>query len=178
MLRSIFFILFFSSFSNENMNAQIFSNENLKERSNGKASDCLKDTLRHGEVAFTKTEITAIFKGDFRQYLTLNMSIDLFMRYILHRDSVFNDTASVKFVVSKYAEVSNIQVSKSQSPFFQAEIMRLLHISACNWHAASNGGRMVNSWIQFDIYVSLVRKRGEVKMNLDFKQLYPPNELM
>lgn len=143
-----------------------------------KSNGCISDTLSNSEKVFSRMEIIPLFKGNMKRFLIDNISIDLFMRYLSSKDTLFTDTARVKFVMSKKGEISNVIINKANSPLFQNEVLRLLKLSSCNWQIGSQGGRYVNGWAQFDIYFRLVRRNGELKINVNYKQFEPPEMTM
>lgn len=140
------------------------------DKSNGRILDTLDDT----EKVFSRMEIIPLFKGNMRRFLADNISIDLFLHYMQPTDSAFVDTARVKFIMSKKGDISNISLSKAKSELFKTEVLRLLRLSSCNWQIGQGGGRRLNGWAQFDVYFRLVRRNGEVIMNVDYKQYNPP----
>lgn len=164
MMRNITLLAFFIVGVHFSLIAQTY------DKSNG----CISDTLTDTEKVFSRMEIVPLFKGNIKRFLADNISIDLFLRYMQPKDSLFADTARVKFIMSKKGEISNISISKVKSELFRAEVLRLLRLSSCNWQIGENGSRRVNGWAQFDIYFRLARRNGEVKMNVDFKQYEPP----
>lgn len=144
------------------------------DQSNG----CVSDTLVNPGKVLTRIDTHPAFKGNMKRFLTNNISIDVFLRYMQPEDTLFSDTARIKFVLSKAGVISNISIGKVKNPLFQAEVLRLLRLSSCNWQIGQSGGRLVNAWVQYDIYYRIVRKNGEVKMNLDYKQFDPPEMSM
>jgi hypothetical protein len=143
-----------------------------------KSNGCLSDTLSNSEKVFSRMEVIPLFKGNMKRFLIDNISVDIFLRYLHPKDTLFADTARIKFVMSKKGEISNILVSKAKTALFQAEILRLLRLSSCNWQIGSQGGRYVNGWAQFDVYFRLVRMNGELRINVDYKQHDPPETPM
>lgn len=139
-----------------------------------KSNGCISDTLTNSEKVFSRMEVIPLFKGNMKRFLIDNISIDLFLRHLQPKDTLFADAARVKFVMSKKGEISNVAVSKTKNHLFQAEILRLLRLSSCNWQIGSQGGRYVNGWAQFDIYFRIVRMNGELRINVDYKQHDPP----
>jgi len=140
-----------------------------------KSKGCISDSLVTLDDVFSRIEVTPLFKGNMRRFLIDNLSIDLFLRYMSFKDTLITDTARVKFVMTKKGEIANVFLSKTKSPLFQSEILRLLRLSSCNWQIGSQGGRLVNAWVQVDIYFRLVRMNGELNVNVGYKQFDPPD---
>jgi hypothetical protein len=143
-----------------------------------KSNPSIVDTVSNSEHIFSRMEIIPLFKGNMKRFLADNISIDLFLRYMQPSDSLFIDTARVKFIMSKKGIISNVSISKVKSELFKVEVMRLLRLSSCNWQIGENGGRRLNGWAQFDVYFRLAKKNGEVIMNVDFMQYDPPEKPM
>ena len=166
MLRNIILIVLF------------FSYKPVYGQSFVQSDSCITDTLINPEFAFTRTDHTPLYKGNFKRFLTDNIDIGLFLRDLQSKDTVFTDTARVKFIMSKNSKMSNFSISKVHDHIFGTEVIRLIRLASCNWQPANQGGRFVNSWVQFDIYFSLTSNSGEIKMNIDYKNYDPPEEPM
>ena len=138
-----------------------------------KTNGCITDSLINTEVVFTRMEIEPKFKGSMKWFLTKNISLDIFLHSMHPSDTILTDTARIKFVMSKKGEISNISISKGKNHLFQSEAMRVFRLSSCSWQVGVQGGRLVNGWAQFEIYFHLTRRFGEVKMNVDYKQIIP-----
>ena len=138
-----------------------------------KMNGCITDTLKNTEAVFTRFTTEPMFKGNMKWFLTKNISLDIFLQSMQPGDTVFLDTARFKFLMSKKGEISNVTITEAKSQVFQTEVMRLFRLSSCSWQIGDQGGRYVNGWAQFEIYFRLTRKYGQIKMNIDYKQIVP-----
>ena len=146
-----------------------FSFAQLWDKTNG----CITDTIKDTEAVFTRFTSEPMFKGNMKWFLTKNISLDIFLHSMQPSDTVILDTARFQFLMSKKGEISNVTISKAKSLIFQTEVMRLFRLSSCSWQIGDQGGRYVNGWAQFEIYFRLTRKYGEIKINVDYKQIVP-----
>ena len=165
MLRKIIFSVLFIFL------LQGFAFSQSWDRTNG----CITDTLRDSEAVFTRFTTEPMFKGNMKWFLTRNISLDVFLHSMQISDTIFADTVRIKFIMSKKGEISNISVTKTRYPVFESEALRLFRLSSCSWERGDQGGRYVNGWAQFEIYFCLIREYGEIVMNIDYKQIVPPD---
>jgi hypothetical protein len=76
---------------------------------------------------------------------------------VIVSDSVYYDTARVRFVISKYGVMSNLSVTKSKSEAFRREMYRMIKETACSWAPGNFSGRLVNGWVQMDFLFKIKR---------------------
>ena len=138
-----------------------------------KLNGCITDSIRNTETAFTRFEIESRFKGNMRWFLTRNIGLDSLLCQLEPSDTFFADTARITFLMGRKGSISNVNVSKATNLIFKAEALRLFKLSSCNWQMGEQGGRYVDGWVQFELYFRINRMHGEIKMNIDYKQILP-----
>src|SRR5574343_330532 len=163
ILKKVSFTILLSVFAYSFLTAQVWD----------KTNGCITDTLNETEAVFTRFTSEPQFKGNMKWFLTKNISLDIFLHSMSPNDTIFTDTARIQFIVSKKGEISNVTISKVKSQIFRSEVLRLFRLSSCSWEKGDQGGRYVNGWAQFEIYISVIRKYGEIKSNIDYKQIVP-----
>ena len=153
----------------------IFVNSYSFAQNNQKSDDDFTDTINKIDKIFIRFPYEPMFKGNMKSFLTKNISLEIFLRYMQPGDTLLTDTANIKFMLSYKGEFKNILFTKAKDSLFKYEVMRLFNLSSGNWNIAQQGGRLVNSFVQFEIYFRITRQPGEIKMNIHYKQIVPPN---
>jgi hypothetical protein len=112
------------------------------------------------------------FKGghdSFINFLMTNISFQKLVSDLSQNERVYNDTARIKFVVSKEGKLSDLAVTMTRKKVFSDEIIEVIKKSSCSW-VAGGTERLLNGWIQFDIYYSIDRRLNEVSINIRQKE--------
>ncbi len=139
---------------------------------NSNTSDCYIDSIKSVENVFHKIQSNATFQGGpkyFRNFLIKNINHNIFIAELSNIHSSFSDTAKVKFVISKGAIMSNLQIKGTQNDNFKNEIEKVLKLSSCLWVPGEYSGRKVNGWYQTDIFYLIELINGELKIKIDYK---------
>lgn len=112
------------------------------------------------------------FKGghdSLLNFLMTNINYKILVSDLKENERIYNDTARVKFIVSKEGIVSDLSITLTQKKIFADEIIRLIKKSSCQWNPG-DFGRYVNGWFQFDIYYLIDRRYNEVTTKVKIKE--------
>lgn len=127
----------------------------------------------NAENLFTKIEIPPSFIGGsntFNCFLNSSSWLSILANELLIKDSVYYDTARVRFVISKFGVMSNLSVTKCLSESYRKEVYRIIKGSACGWIPGNFSGRNINGWVQMDLFFQLKRNLdSSVQKTLSFK---------
>lgn len=127
----------------------------------------------NAENVFTKIEIPPSFIGGsntFKCFLNSSSWLSILANELLIKDSVYYDTARVRFVISKFGVMSNLSVTKCLSESYRKEVYRIIKGSACGWIPGNFSGRNINGWVQMDLFFQLKRNLdSSVLKALSFK---------
>lgn len=141
---------------------------------------CYVDKFLEDEPVFTRIQINASFKGGvraFQTFLIKNIDHSKIISQLTHSQTVYADTAMVKFIITKKGTMSNLTVKNTNSDVFQKEIEEVFKKSSCHWVPGNYSGRPVNGWYQYDIYYRAKIRYGTLNISVDFKYFdYPPDE--
>jgi hypothetical protein len=144
----------------------LFAQEQLKK-------ECFETEI-NTENVFTKIQIIPSFIGGsntFKCYLNSSSWLSILANELLIKDSVYYDTARVRFVISKYGVMSNLSVTKCLSESYRKEVYRIMKGSSCGWIPGNFSGRNINGWVEMDLFFHLKRyKDSSVQETLSFKQ--------
>lgn len=124
-----------------------------------KKKECFQSKIED-ESVFTKVESPPYFiggQGTFQCFLKQYSSFHLLADELLRKDSVYLDTARVRFIISRYGVMSDLSVTKSKSDAFKKEMYRMIKVTACSWTPGNFSGRLVNGWVQMDFFFMLKR---------------------
>lgn len=134
--------------------------------------ECFEPAI-HSENVFTKIEIPPFFTGGsntFQCFLNNSGGFMILADELLGKDSIYFDTARVRFVISKYGVMSNLSVTKCHSEAYSKEVYRVMKLSACSWTPGNFSGRLVNGWVQLDLFFQLKRNKDySVQRIISFK---------
>jgi hypothetical protein len=134
--------------------------------------NCYSDKPFNKEKAFTKMLHKPYFKGghdSFVNFLMANISFQKLVDDLSQNERLYIDTARIKFIVSKGGVLSDLSIALTKKKIFADEIARVIKKSSCNW-AAGGTERLLNGWIQFDIYYLIDRRLNEVTTNVKVKE--------
>lgn len=137
-----------------------------------KTKSCYSDKPFNKQKVFTKMLHTPQFKGGHDSLVNFLMSNISFQRLVskLSKNEIkYFDTARVKFIVSRTGTLSNLSVTLTKENVFADEIVKAIKKSSCNWSAGGTE-RLLNGWIQFDIYYSIERRLKEVTTSVKVRQ--------
>ncbi|RXK57599.1 hypothetical protein ESA94_20590 [Lacibacter luteus] len=128
----------------------------------------------NSENVFTKIEIVPSFIGGsntFKSYLNSSGGFGFLSNELLNKDSIYFDTARVRFIISKYGVMSNLSVTKCHSESYKKEVYQVIRGSACGWIPGNFSGRNINGWVQIDIYFQLKRcQDNSIQKTVSYKQ--------
>ena len=144
----------------------------LFSQTNSNTYECYIDSIKTDEGVFHKIELNANFKGgsyQFKNFLIKNINHNIFIDKLSKNQPFYSDTAKVKFVISKKAIMSNLQIKGTKNDIFKSEIEKALKHSSCLWEPGTNGGRKINGWYQYDFFYFVELKNGEVNITLNYK---------
>lgn len=136
------------------------------------SKSCYSDIPFEKAKIFTKMLIKPYFKGghdSFVNFLMANISFQKLVSDLSQNERTYDDTARIKFVVSKEGKLSDLSVTLTKKKIFQDEIVEVIKKSSCNW-VAGGTERLLNGWIQFDIYYSIDRRLNEVSTGIKLKE--------
>lgn len=135
--------------------------------------ECFEPII-NSESVFTKIEILPSFIGGsntFKCFLNSSGGFIFLANELLNKDSVYFDTARVRFIISKYGVMSNLSVTKCLSESYSKEVYQVIKLSACSWTPGNFSGRNVNGWVQLDLFFHLKRNQdNSVQKTISFKQ--------
>ncbi len=137
-----------------------------------KTKNCYSDKPFDKEKVFIKMLRKPYFKGEpdsLINFLTSNISFQKIISDLSPNERTYSDTARIKFIVSKTGQLSDLSVTSSQKIIFADEIARVIKKSSCNW-VAGGTERLVNGWLQFDIYYLIDRRYNEVTTKVKIKE--------
>ncbi len=121
---------------------------------------------------FTKMLHNPHFKGgndSLINFLMTNISFNNVVSNLSQNEQIYNDTARIRFIVSKNGSLSDLSVSFAKNKMLAAEIVRVIKKSACLW-VAGGTERLLNGWLQFDIYYSIDKRHNEVTTKIRLKE--------
>ncbi len=134
--------------------------------------ECFEPII-NSENVFSKIQIPPSFIGGsntFKCFLNSSGGFAFLASELLSKDSVYFDTARVRFIVSKYGVMSNLSVTKCLSESYCKEVYRVIKLSACSWTPGNFSGRYVNGWVQMDLFFHLKRNQdNSVQKTISFK---------
>lgn len=127
--------------------------------------ECFQLKTKHQNI-FTKVLQPPLFIGGkhtFQCYIEQYWFSSFVADEILKNSSLYNDTARVCFIVSRYGVMSDLSVTKGRSDSFRKEIYRMIKETACSWSPGNADGRNVDAWIQMDLYFTLTRNEDGLR---------------
>ena len=133
---------------------------------------CYSDKLFNKEKVFTKMLHKPYFKGghdSFVNFLMANINFQKLVDDLSQNERLYSDTARIKFIVSKDGILSDLSITLTKKKIFADEIARVIKKSSCNW-VAGGTERLINGWIQFDVYYLIDRQLNEVTTNVKVKE--------
>jgi hypothetical protein len=127
--------------------------------------ECRLDRDQLGKI-FTKLEIYAEFPGGYQKwydFVKTNFDFESVARLLGDTVTLFQDSIIVKFIVTRYGGVCNIQYIAG-NPILTIPMTKLLRISP-NWKPGLNGGRQLHSYrtLQIDFIIDRKLKKCGVK---------------
>ena len=102
-------------------------------------------------------------------FLMANISFQKLVTDLSHNEAIYADTARIKFIVAKNGTLSDLTITLTKKKLLTDEILRVIKKSACNW-VAGGTERLLNGWLQFDIYYLIDRRYNEVTTKVKIKE--------
>ena len=137
-------------------------------------SVCYTDSIKSGnDKVFHVIQTNASFKRGnyyFKDFLIKYINHNKFIKELSKIQPSYSDTARVKFIISKHAIMSNLQIKGTKHEDFKSEIEKVLKQSSCFWFPGEYSGRKVDGWYQYDIFYFVELKNGEVNITLNNKE--------
>ena len=147
-------------------------NQSVLSQNSSKTKGCYSDKPFDKEKVFTKMLHKPYFKGGHDtlvNYLMTNISFQKLVNDLSQNERLYDDTARIKFVVAKNGTLSDLTVTLTKKKLLANEIVRVIKKSACNW-VAGGTERLLNGWIQFDVYYLIDRRYNEVTTKVKIKE--------
>lgn len=154
----------------------LFSQTVISQKTN-KAKSCYSDKPFDKEnfdkeKVFTKMQNKPYFKGghdSLINFLMINTSFKKLVSDLSQNERTYSDTARIKFIVSKSGSLSDLSVTLTKKKIFADEVASAIKKSSCNW-VAGGTERLVNGWLQFDLYYTIDRRYNEVTTKVKIKE--------
>lgn len=134
--------------------------------------ECYRDTVPDKSEVFVRMGNKPYFKGgqdSLLNYLMTNINYQKLVTDLKQNERVYNDTARVRFIISREEIISNLSVSMTKKEIFRDEIFRTIKKSACTWKPGGFGN-YVDGWFQMDIFYSIDRRYNEVTSKVKIKE--------
>jgi hypothetical protein len=133
---------------------------------------CYSDKPFKKEKVFTKMLHNPYFKGgndSLLNFIMDNIGFQKIAGTLSQNQRIYNDTARIRFIVSKNGRLSDLSVSLTKNKILASEIVRVIKKSACQW-VAGGTERLLNGWLQFDIYYLIDRRYNELTTKIKIKE--------
>ena len=128
------------------------------------------------KLIFTKLEIEVSFKGwqtGWRDFVKINISFSNIRKNLLNNTTNFIDSVTVRFVINKQKEMSNLEIIQANLKSIEEEAMRLFKLSSCYWKPGENGSRYVNAYHKETLYFIIDKSGGKLFKGFRIKGLMP-----
>lgn len=116
-------------------------------------SRCYKDKFiprnEYDSAVFDRLQIQASFKGGYaawRNFIKDNISFDRILKTLHDSATAHRDSAVIRFIVSRDAVLSDIEVLYAGLKETGDEAVRLIQLSSCSWTPGISEGRLLNSY--------------------------------
>ena len=128
------------------------------------------DTAQH---VFTRINTQASYKGytlKWKAFLEKNVSFKNIITTLPDSVQYFEDTVSLKFIVSKNGMLSNLEIVYGLDEEAIKEAIRLIKASCPNWiPGIDSGGVYRNSWHTESFYFMVDRRTNDLKTRIGIK---------